>query len=109
MGGEWAESEVGCAIVFGRNLQMPLKPPHGSSDRVRHVLCAVFAAHGVMALKFNEWFEFAEGLGPDRVSCVIGIEDSFELAFSFIDGTHGLEIVESQAALLEPGAAGKLQ
>ena len=58
----------------------------------------------MLALECGDGFEFALGFGFDRFG-FLGIKDGFEFFFLSVQAAQGLDVVEGEAAFLNPGMA----
>src|SRR5260370_42389568 len=94
---ERPKNRVWTAILPHRGVKPLVETRDRAPDRVRRPLCAVARTPAVLALKFDDGFEFAEGFGFHGFGFIFGIEGVFASFLFPLSGAHGLGCVEADA------------
>jgi hypothetical protein len=102
---ETPKNRVRPAIPAHRAVNMLMESRHGAPHSVRRAPAAIPGTAAMLALKFGDLFQFAQGFGFDGFGFVFGIEDGFEFFFFAEQGAYGLGVVQGEAAFLNAGTA----
>ena len=103
--GEWTQDWMRLAVRAQGLEEAVVEAGDGHANGSDRLLGGVFRAGCVVLLPLIELFEFAEGFGFFGFGGFAGIKYRFEFFLFFVQGAHGLAVVEGEAAFLEAGMA----